>query len=73
MAGITLSQAEDMLAESIAARSAILNSQEYSTGNKRLVRAQLDQVNKDIVYWNTQVSKLSRNGGIRITGASPCL
>lgn len=71
MAGITVERAEDMLAEAIATRSAILGSQEYASGNRKMVRAQLSEVNKDIARLNVLVTRMSAGGGIRVTGATP--
>jgi exoribonuclease II len=71
MAGITLAQAEDMLAEALTARSAIMTSQEYRVGDRSLKRALLSEVNQDIKDWNAEVKRLSR-GGIRVTGVTPC-
>ena len=67
----TLEQAESELAEYIAARSAILNSQEYSIGVRRLVRADLVEVNRRISRLNIIIGRLERGGGIRAIGATP--
>ena len=72
MAGITLAQAEAKLSEYLAAESAILTGQEYRIGARSLTRANLEEVQKGIEIWDARVKRLTRGGGIRITGASPC-
>ena len=71
MAGITLAQAESLLAASITAYQAALTSQEYSKGDRKLVRANLNSLSTDVAKWDAVVKKLTRGGGITITGATP--
>ncbi len=71
MAGITLAQAESLLAASITAYQAALTSQEYSKGNRRMVRAELKSLSDDVAKWDREVKRLTRGGGITITGATP--
>ena len=67
----TLEQAQNDLANFVAARSAILTSQEYSIGSRRLVRADLAEINREIARLNAIVSRLERGGGIRAIGGTP--
>ena len=71
MAGITLAQAETLLAAAISSYESALTSQEYSKGDLRFVRAELKALSDDVAKWDRTVQRLSR-GGIRITGATPC-
>lgn len=63
MAGITLSQAEAQLAVWIAASTAVASGQEYEieTGNgrRKLRRADSDSIQKQIVFWDGWVKRLS--------------
>lgn len=69
MAGITLDQAQTLLDAAIVAYQAALTSQEYSKGDRRLIRAELASLSSDVTKWQKLVRSLS--GGIRITGATP--
>jgi hypothetical protein len=71
VSGITLADAEEKLAEALAAVSAVMGGQEYRIGNRWLTRADLDSLQKAVVFWDGQAKRLSRGGGIRITGAVP--
>lgn len=71
MAGITLADAESKLSTWLAADDAVATGQEYYIGTRRLRRADADEIRKNIDYWETKVNKLSRGGGVRITGATP--
>jgi len=71
MAGITLAQAETKLSEAMAAISAVMTNQEYRIGNRWLTRADLDSLQKAVTFWDNQVKRLTRGGGIRITGGTP--
>lgn len=74
MAGITLEMAEQKLAVWLEANDQIAQGQSYSiataTGSRSLSRADLAEVQNQIVFWNGQIKKLSR-GGLRIRGAVP--
>jgi hypothetical protein len=70
VSGITLAQAETKLQECLDAISAVMTGQEYRIGNRWLTRADLDSLQKAVVFWDSQAKRLSR-GGIRITGATP--
>lgn len=63
MAGITLTQAEAQLAVWIAASTAVASGQEYEidTGNgrRKLRRADADSIQKQIVFWDGWVKRLS--------------
>lgn len=76
MAGITLAQAETQLSNWMAALTAISSAQEYTIstpgGSRRLVRADLAEVQKQVDYWNAKVIELSRVGsGMRLRGGTP--
>ena len=71
MAGITLEQAEEKLAGWLEAEEAVMTGQEYSKGNRRLVRANLGEIRESIRYWNDWVNRLARGGGVRITKGIP--
>lgn len=75
MAGITLEQAETKLASWLAADQAVAKGQAYQidTGSFRrsVTRADAIEIRKNIVYWNREVIRLSRGGGMRVRGAVP--
>jgi len=70
MAGITLAQAQTLLDAAVTAYQAALLSQEYSTGNRSMKRAELASLSADVEKWSRIVNKLDR-GGIRVQGATP--
>jgi len=71
MAGVTLEQAEAMLAEAMLARTEALKSQEMGIKDRRVRRADLEQINADIKYWDGQVKKLSSGRtGARVRGVT---
>ena len=72
MAGITLAQAQDKLDLWMAADDAVASGQSYSINNRTLTRTDGAYIKNNIEFWEAKVIKLSRGGGIRITGASPC-
>jgi len=72
MAGITLEQAQAKLDGWMTADDALQGSQEYTMGSRKLSRADAPEIRKNIQYWEEKVINLTRGGGIRITGASPC-
>lgn len=67
MAGITLEQAQAQLDSWLAASTAVAASQSYEidTGNgrRKLTRADAEQVQKMIVYWQNQVNLLTPAAG----------
>lgn len=71
MPAITLSQAEAQLAVWLAADAAVASSQSYQIGDRRLTKADAAAISAKISFWNTQVIRLSRGGGIRLRGAVP--
>lgn len=71
MAGITLAQAETKLTEAMDALSSAMDAQQYAVGNRSVTRANLESLHKAVTFWDAQVKRLSRGGGIRITGAVP--
>lgn len=72
MTGITLSQAETQLAYWLAADTAVANGQDVTYGDKRLTRANANAIRENIIFWDNQVKRLSRSGGVRISGGTPC-
>jgi len=74
MPGITLEQAEAKLAGWMDADDKVQGGQSYSIssggGSRTLTRANSSEINKQIIFWDKQVKRLSR-GGIRMRGVSP--
>jgi len=70
MAGITLAQAEAKLTLWMAANDAIATGQSYSIAGRSLSRANLDEVQRQIEFWDRQVKRFTR-GGIHVRGATP--
>ena len=72
MPGITLAQAETQLAAWLKASSAVAENQSYSiateSGSRSLTRANAKEIQAQIIFWDTQVKRLSR-GGISVRGA----
>jgi hypothetical protein len=76
MAGITAEQAQTQLDQWLAALTAISSSQEYTIstpgGSRRLVRANLAEVQNQVDYWNSKVIELARgSSGMRLRGGTP--
>ncbi len=74
MAGITLAQAQAKLALWMAADDAVSSGQSYQAdinGNsRRLTRANANEIQKNIEFWNRMCQRLSR-GGARVRGITP--
>ena len=60
MAVWTLDEAKEYLKEALDARSRVLRSSEYAIGDKKTKRAELEQINADIVFWRKEVEKLEK-------------
>jgi hypothetical protein len=73
MAGITLAQAEEMLAAYMAAEEALLTGgQEYMIKDRRFRRGDLAAVQAGVALWDTRVKELSRGqSGRRVRGMTP--
>lgn len=76
MAGITLAQAQTQLDNWLAALTAISQGQEYTIstpgGSRRLVRANLGEVQTQVEFWNARVIELTRgNRGMRVRLGTP--
>ena len=69
MAGITLAQAEAKLATWLEAMDKIAVGQSYSIGGRSLTRANLDEVQRQIEFWDGQVKRLTR-GGMSVRGVT---
>ena len=69
MAGITLAQAESKLTLWMAAMDKIAVGQSYNIAGRALTRANLDEVQRQVEYWDSQVKRLTR-GGISVRGAT---
>lgn len=65
MAGITLAQAEQKLAEYLAAETKILAGQKVEIDGKLLQRADLETVQAGITAWDKRVKDLSEAGSGR--------
>ncbi len=65
MAGITLVNANEQLTAWLAASLAVSNSQEYWLDGRKLVRADLAEIQKQILFWNNQVISLTNGGQLR--------
>jgi hypothetical protein len=59
MAGITLAQAQTQLDAYLAAETAVLGGQEYTIAGRRLVRADLEMIQKGIELWQSRVLSLN--------------
>ena len=67
MSAITLTQAQQALAEAMAARTAVLRNQEYQMPDgRRLRRADLRAINEDIRHWNDMVRQLGGEPPIQL-------
>jgi hypothetical protein len=71
VAGITLAIAETQLTESLAALSKVRSGQRCVLNGKDLTRADMAAIQKDVDYWDRQVSRLSRTGGMRASQVVP--
>lgn len=71
MAGITLTQAQAQLASWLAADTAVAQGQSYAIGTRSLTRAQAGEIRENIEFWDRQVKRLTRGGGIRVRGITP--
>lgn len=75
MAGITLAQAEAQLALWIAADTSVATGQSYTIGGRSLTRADAREIRENIVFWDSQVKRLSSSetsgGRIIIRGGTP--
>jgi hypothetical protein len=56
--GITLATAGAKLAEYLAAETAVLGSQSYEIGERKLTRADLAEIRQGIDYWQGWVTRL---------------
>lgn len=57
--GITLASADARLKEYLAAEKAVLGSQAYEIGDRKLTRADLGEIREGIVFWSGQVDRLN--------------
>lgn len=71
MTGITLANAQAQLTAWLAASEACTRNQSYTIANRTLTRANLADINKQITYWQGQVQRLSRGGGVQRTVLVP--
>jgi len=72
MSGYTLAQAQAKLDMWMSAEDAVATGQEYTIGQRRLVRANLSEIREAISFWNSEVQKLTASRtGPKIWGASP--
>ncbi len=75
MAGITLTQARQHLLAWLEAELAITTSQSYTIGSRSLTRANLDEVRKQVAFWENKVAELEniakRKGRNRVMRVVP--
>lgn len=75
MAGITLERARQHLLAWLEAELAITTSQSYTIGSRSLTRANLDEVRKQVAFWENKVAELEniakRKGRNRIMRVVP--
>lgn len=75
MAGITLERARQHLTAWLEAELAITTSQSYTIGSRSLTRANLDEVRKQVAFWENKVAELEniakRKGRNRIMRVVP--
>lgn len=64
MAGITLTQAENRLADYLAAEEAVLAGQAYSLAGRSITKADLQWIQKGLEIWNQRCKTLSRGGSV---------
>jgi|SaaInl4_150m_RNA_FD_contig_121_13634_length_12484_multi_3_in_0_out_0_1 hypothetical protein len=72
MGVIDLDTAQTMLDLWVAAGQAVSRSQSYTIGSKTFTRSDAATIEANINKYNSLVSKLTRGGGVRLTGATPC-
>jgi hypothetical protein len=69
MSGMTLSEAQEQLALWLKASTAVASSQSYTiqteNNSRSLTRTDAKEIRAQIVFWDTQVKRLSR-GGLRL-------
>ena len=65
--GITLDTAQKHLDQWLEAELAVTSNQSYQIGNRNLTRANLQDIRKEIEYWDAKVKELAmkENGGGR--------
>lgn len=69
MAGITLTDAQDMLSVWLAAEAKVAQGQSYTIGSRSLTRADLSHIAERVSYWQGKVNELAGGGaGIRVRG-----
>lgn len=71
MAGITLAQAEAQLAAWLDAGIKTAAGQSVTIGTKQVTRANAAEITNQINFWDGQVKRLSRGGGISVRGVTP--
>lgn len=67
MAGITLVQAQERLADWLAADKAVSRNQSYSLDQRTLTRADAATIRENIKFWNDQVKVLTSGSGRKVT------
>lgn len=60
MSAWSLDEAKQYLKEALEARSRVLRAMEYSIGDKKTKRAELEQINADISFWRKEVERLEK-------------
>lgn len=62
MAGITLPIAQAQFDTWLAANTAIAAGQSFEMGDRKLTRANLGDVQRQLEFWNQQIQRLSQGG-----------
>ena len=71
MAGITFEQAESQLALWLAASAAVAGNQSYEIAGRRLTRANAQDIQNKIDFWDRKCRVLSGGGSSRIRTIVP--
>lgn len=75
MAGITLAQAKQQLEAWLQASMKVSAGQSYEIGNRKMTRANLADIQKQIDYWDGKVKELTRaasgRSGLRVRYGTP--
>jgi hypothetical protein len=73
--GVTLEQAQAQLQSALDSLIAARQAQSYQVGSqsgaRRVDRAALESLSKDVQGWEQKVASLSRKGGLRTWSAVP--
>lgn len=68
MAGLTLADAQANLDVANAELKKAMKSSSYSVPGRSMSRASLGELQASVTFWNGEVKRLSRGGGIPVRG-----